>query len=66
MSLLTLLFSIVIWGIVFYVLWWGLAKIGLEEPWNKVATVLLVLATVVVLIGLLTGSIAPFGFLNLK
>ncbi len=59
MSLLTLFISIVLWGLVFFVAWWGLGKIALPEPFNKIATVLLVVATVVVLIGLLTGSIAP-------
>lgn len=64
MSLLTVLLTLVIWGLVFYVLWWGLSKIAIGDPWNKVATVVLVIATVVVLIGILTGSIEPFPFLR--
>ncbi len=66
MELLNLLVTIVIWGVIFFVAWWGLAKIAPPEPWNKVATVILVLATVIILIGLLTGSIAPFHFLNIR
>lgn len=67
MDLLALLLTIAIWGIIFYVLWWGLGKIAPPEPFNKVATVILVIATVVVLIGILTGSIAPFPIIeNIK
>jgi len=64
MNILTLLFTLVIWGIIFYVLWWGLGKVGLPEPFNKIATVVLVIATVIVLIGILTGGIAPFPILG--
>ncbi len=59
-SIIALLISVVLWGIIFYVLWWGLSKIVLPEPFAKVATVILVLAAVIVAIGLLTGGIAPF------
>lgn len=58
--MITLLLTLIIWGVIFYVLWWGLGKIGLPEPFNKIAVVILVLATVYVLIGILTGSIALF------
>ena len=64
MSILSLLFSLVIWGIIFYVIWWGLGKIGLPEPFNKVITVILVLATIYVLVSLLTGSMGVFPFLK--
>ena len=63
MGIISLLLSLVIWGIIFWVLWWGLGKIGLAEPFNKVAVVILVIASIVVLIGLLTGQIAAFPFL---
>ncbi len=62
--MISLLLSLVIWGLIFYVLWWGLGKIGLPEPFNKIITVILVLATVVVLIGLLNGDIHPFPILS--
>jgi hypothetical protein len=62
--LIAILISLVIWGLIFYVLWWGLGVIALPEPFSKVATVILVVATIVVLIGLFTGTIAPFGFLS--
>ena len=66
MGLLTLLISLVIWGLIFYICWWGLGKIGLPEPFNKVVIVILVLVTIIVLIGLLMGTIPPFAFLNSK
>lgn len=63
MSLLILLLSLIIWGLIFWVLWWGLGKLAIAEPFNKVATVVLVIASIIVIIGILTGSIAPFPFL---
>lgn len=39
--------TLVILGLFFYILWWGLGRIALGEPWNKVAVVLLVLGTVI-------------------
>jgi len=64
MLLLILLISLVIWGLIFYIIWWGLGQIALPEPFNKVITVILVLAVIIVIIGVLTGGIAPFPFLN--
>jgi len=56
MTLISLLISVVIWGLIFWIIWWGLGKIGLPEPFAKVATVILVVAIIVVVIGLITGS----------
>ncbi len=64
MSLLALLISVVIWGLIFWLLWWALNAVGLGEPFHKVGVVLLVLGSIIVVIGLLTGSIAPFPFLG--
>lgn len=58
MSLIALLITIIIYGIIFYVLWWALGAIGLPEPFAKIGLVVLVLASVLVVIGLLTGSVA--------
>jgi hypothetical protein len=63
MSIIALLLALVIWGLVFWLLWWGLGAVGLPEPFHKVAVVVLVIAAIIVVIGLLTGSIAPFPFL---
>jgi hypothetical protein len=62
--LISLLISLVIWGLIFYIIYWGLGQIALPEPFNKVITVILVLAVIIVIIGLLMGSISPFGFLS--
>lgn len=48
-----LLISVVIAGLIFWLLWWFLAYIGLPEPFAKVAKVLLMLFAVVFLINLL-------------
>lgn len=63
MDLMTLLIQIVVFGLIMWVLWWGLGKIGLPEPFAKVATVILVLITVIFLINILlsvTGSAPLF------
>ena len=54
-SLLSALLYLVIWGLILYVLWWGIGRIGLPEPFGKIATVVLVVVTIVVLINLLMG-----------
>lgn len=66
MALLPILLSLIIWGLIFWLLWWGLGKIGIGEPFNKVATVILVIASIAVVIGLLTGSITPFHLISVK
>ncbi len=53
MDLIGVLIYLVIFGLIVYVLWWGLEKIGLPEPFNKIATVILVLVIVVLLVELL-------------
>ena len=55
MDLMSLLIQLVIFGLIMYVLWWGLGKIGLPEPFNKIATVVLVLITVIFLLNILFG-----------
>ena len=37
-------------GLIAWILWWGIGKIGLPEPFNKVAMVIIVLFVVVFLI----------------
>ena len=52
---------LVIAGLIFWIIQWGLAEIGLPEPFAKIATVLLVLFVVVVVINaLLTLVGKPF------
>lgn len=66
MMFLTLLLSVVVWGLIFWLLWWLLAQIALPEPFNKVATIILAVAAVIVIIGLITGQVPPFPFLLIK
>jgi uncharacterized membrane protein YhdT len=56
-ELLSVLLYLVVWGLVLYVLWWGIGRLGLPEPFSKVATVVLVVLTVVVLLNLLFGFV---------
>jgi uncharacterized membrane protein YwzB len=60
MDLFQLLISLVIVGLICYVLWWAITKIGLPEPFNKIAQAVIVLIVVIYLIGVLTGNVAPF------
>jgi len=53
-------------GLIFYVLWWALGKIALPEPFNKVATVLLVVIGAVVIIYFLLGMIGSPPQLRLR
>lgn len=56
-TLINALVVLVVWGVILFILWWGLTKINPPEPWMKVGTVILVLITVVVLINILLGLI---------
>lgn len=53
MSLLGLLLYIVICAVVVYVLKWGADYIGLPEPFNKVARVVIVVVVVVLVLNIL-------------
>lgn len=66
MSIIAILISLIIWGIIFWILWWALGAVALPEPFAKIGTVILVLASVVVLIGLLTGGVQPFTFIGIR
>lgn len=50
---LTLLATIVIGGLVFWLIWWFLGVCGLPEPFNKVARILIALAAIMFLINVL-------------
>ncbi len=63
MTILALLLALVVWGLIFWLLWWAMGALAMPEPFAKVIKVVLIVAAVVVIIGLLTGSIAPFPFL---
>jgi hypothetical protein len=54
-ALLHLLLILVIVGLIFWLVWWFLGYIGLPEPFNKVARVLVGLVALIFLINFLLG-----------
>lgn len=64
MPFLAILLSLIIWGLIWWILNWLLGAAAIPEPFNKVAQVVLAVAAVVIVIGLLTGSVAPFYWLR--
>lgn len=52
-SLLAAFIWLLIAGVIYWVLSWGLAEIGLPEPFQKIARVVLVLVVVVLLVNAL-------------
>lgn len=54
-GLLGLFLQLVVLGLIFYVLFWGLSKVNLPEPFNKILFVILVIIVVVVLVNILFG-----------
>lgn len=54
-GLLALLIQLIIGGLIFYLLYWGVGKIGLPEPVNKIAIAIIVIVMVLWLINLLLG-----------
>lgn len=57
MNALDFLVTFAIYGLVAYVLWWGMGKIALPEPFGKVVTVVLVIVIMAICIGLLLGRV---------
>jgi hypothetical protein len=57
MSIINLIITIILLGLVFYILFWLLGKVGLPEPFNKVALVLIALAAAIVLLSVLFGKL---------
>ncbi len=50
MDIWHIILIVVGFGLLFYVMWWGLAQIALPEPWNKIGVVLIVLLTIFVIL----------------
>jgi len=57
MDLISLLITIIVLGIVFYLVWWLLTKLPLPAPFNVVAQALVALIAVVILLSLLFGGL---------
>lgn len=58
-GLISLLIWLVVVGLIFFLLWWFVGYIGLPEPFNKVARVLIGLVAFIILIYLLLGILGP-------
>lgn len=54
-ALLPLVISLVLAGLIFWLIWWFVGYVGLPEPFNKVVRVLVGLVVLVYLIDLLMG-----------
>lgn len=59
-SLVTIVIYLIVLGLIFWLLWWALNAIGLPEPFNKVAHVVVVLAAFITVLYLLLGILPPF------
>jgi hypothetical protein len=46
---------LVVFGLIFWLLHWLISAVGLQEPWAKVARVILAVAAVVIIINALLG-----------
>jgi Zn-dependent protease with chaperone function len=57
MDLISLLVTVVVLGLIFWLFWWLIGAVGLPEPFNKVATVLIALIAVLVLLSVLFGGL---------
>jgi len=55
-ALIAIIVTLILVGLIFGILWWGVGAIGLEEPFNRVVRGLIILAVVIYLIGVLTGN----------
>jgi VIT1/CCC1 family predicted Fe2+/Mn2+ transporter len=63
-SLLGLLVTLVVAGLVVWLLWWFIGYIGLPEPFNKVARVIIALVAVIFLINLVMQLTGGGGFIQ--
>lgn len=60
MSIISLIVTLVILGLIYWLVLWFLRTAAVPEPFNKVATVLLALVIVLYLIGVLLGRAPAF------
>jgi len=56
-GLISILITLVIAGLIFWLCFWFIGVVGLPEPFNKVATVIIALMALIFLIGVLTGQV---------
>lgn len=56
-ALVNILIWIIILGCIFGLLWWLIGYVGLPEPFNKVARIVIAVVAVLVLINVLLGVV---------
>ena len=61
-ALLTILWTVGVYGLIFYILWWGFGRLGLGEPFARIGLLVLVAVTVIVAIGIITGRVPMLQF----
>jgi hypothetical protein len=60
-GLIGLLITLIVMGLVFYLVIWFVDYIGLPEPFNKVIKVVVGLVVLLYLLGVLAGAAPPLG-----
>lgn len=63
-GLITLLIYLVVIGLIFWCIWWFLSNVGLPEPFNKIAHVIVALVAFVIVIYILLSLLPPLGGLR--
>lgn len=61
MSLISLLVTLCVWGLILAIVWWALSQIPMPEPFNWVARAVFALIVVLVLlslVGAIDGGVA--------
>jgi len=61
MALIPLLITLLIVGVIFAVIWWGISQVPLPAPFAMVVRVVFVVIVVIVLISMLTGGLGGIG-----
>ena len=61
--MISLLITLVIYGLIFYAIWWFVGYVGLPAPFDKVVRVVIALIALIVVVDLLLGlQGGGFGF----
>lgn len=63
-SLVSLLITVIVVGLIAYLLWWLVAYVGLPAPFDKVCRVLIALAAVLFLINAILQVTGNGGFIK--
>lgn len=56
--MIDLLVTVIVAGLIFYLFWWFIGFVGLPEPFNKVARVIVGLVALLFLLSLLGGMVS--------